>query len=262
MNLITINAVLRRSVLAGIVAFLLAGWRGMGTAADVNDLAVRFSAANKLYEQGKYTPAAAEYNGIVQEHFASPALYFNLGNAWFKAGELGQAIAAYRQAEQLDPRDPDLRANLQFVRNQVQGPTLAADRWQVWAGRLTVNEWSWLAMIALWTWFTLLIVLEWRPWLKPALRGYLYAAGASACGLGLCLAMIVYTRHSERIGIVTSPEAIAHIGPLEESPSAFILHDGAELKVFDEKDQWLQVNTGASRSGWIHRDQVFILPRI
>ena len=48
----------------------------------------------------------------------------NLGNAYFKSGQLGKAIAAYREAEQMSPRDPDVRANLRFARNQVQGPTL------------------------------------------------------------------------------------------------------------------------------------------
>jgi tetratricopeptide (TPR) repeat protein len=255
------NAVYHRSVLAWIVTWLLAGWSVAGTAESTDNPAARFNAANKLYEQGKYAEAATQYNGILQENLASPALYYNLGNACFKAGESGRAIAAYLQAEELAPRDPDLRANLQFVRNQIQGPTLSASHWQMLAGRLTINEWSWLAMLALWTWFALLIILQWRPWLKPALRGYLYATGISASGLCLCLAMTVYMHQVERTAVVTSPEVTAHNGPLEESPSAFSLHDGAELKVLDEKDQWLQINTGTPRSGWIRRDQVFILPR-
>ena len=44
----------------------------------------------------------------------SPALLFNYGNAEFKAGHLGKAIAAYRRAELLAPRDAEIRANLAF----------------------------------------------------------------------------------------------------------------------------------------------------
>jgi Flp pilus assembly protein TadD len=72
--------------------------------------------------------AAAAYEQILTNGAVSPALYFNLGNAHFKAGQLGRAIAAYRQAERLTPRDPDVRANLQFARNRVQGPTLGHGR--------------------------------------------------------------------------------------------------------------------------------------
>jgi len=52
----------------------------------------------------------------------------------------GRAIAAYRQAERMTPRDPDARANLQFARNQVQGPTLPAGRWERLLGTLSLNE--------------------------------------------------------------------------------------------------------------------------
>src|SRR5689334_19162351 len=77
-----------------------------------------FEEANKLYEQGKYAEAAAAYENLAPAHNGSPALYYNLGNAWFKAGQNGRAIAAYRKAEMLSPRDPNLRFNLNFVRKK------------------------------------------------------------------------------------------------------------------------------------------------
>ena len=90
--------------------------------------------------KGKFADAAADYENILQTGGQSPALLFNDGNAEFKAGHLGKAIAAYRQAELLAPRDAELRANLAFVRKQVQGATLRESRWQNWIGTLTLNE--------------------------------------------------------------------------------------------------------------------------
>src|SRR4051794_29504249 len=81
----------------------------LGTPARAEDLAAAFDQANKLYEQGKFAEAAGAYEKLAQSTPASPALYFNLGNAWFKAGQSGRAIAAYRRAEILAPRDPNLR---------------------------------------------------------------------------------------------------------------------------------------------------------
>ena len=93
------------------------------------DFSTEFNAANKLYAEGKFAGAAGAYEQILQSKTLSPALYFNYGNAEFKAGNLGRAIAAYRQAAQLAPRDAEVRANLEFARNQVQGPTLRESRW-------------------------------------------------------------------------------------------------------------------------------------
>ena len=55
---------------------------------------------------------------MVRAGAASPAVYFNLGNAFFKQGQIGRAIAAYHSAQTVDPRDPDVRANLGFARER------------------------------------------------------------------------------------------------------------------------------------------------
>src|SRR3989442_2159968 len=89
--------------------------------AHADDVSSGFDQANKLYEQGKFAEAAASYERILQGGQASAALYFNLGNALFKSGQTGLAILNYRRAEQLAPRDPDIRANLQFARNSTMG---------------------------------------------------------------------------------------------------------------------------------------------
>src|SRR5204863_6861501 len=87
-----------------------------------------FEAANRLYFEGKFSEAATTYGILEQSGEKSPALYFNWGNALFKSGQIGRAIAAYRQAEALAPRDPDIRANLQFARKQRQAPTLSPNK--------------------------------------------------------------------------------------------------------------------------------------
>jgi len=114
------------------------------------DASADFAAANRLYAEGKFADAATAYEKILQTGVQSPALLFNTGNAEFKSGHLGKAIAAYRRAELLAPRDAELRANLAFVRNQVQGSTLRESRWQNWVGTLTLNEGAILAAGLFW----------------------------------------------------------------------------------------------------------------
>src|SRR5438132_12459707 len=45
-----------------------------------------FEQANKLYEQGKFKEAAAAYQSLIDRGAESPTIYYNLGNAWYKAG--------------------------------------------------------------------------------------------------------------------------------------------------------------------------------
>ena len=222
--------------------------------------AAEFDAANKLYEQGKPAEAAQAFERLAQAGQTSGPLYFNLGNACFKAGQIGRAIAAYRQAELLAPRDPDARANLQFARKQVEGPTLAPRRSESWLGSLTVNEWTVLTAIGFWACFSLLAVGEWRSaWRRP-LRRYAALCGAGTLVPAVLLLLALKTAAAPT-AIVIAKEAVVRNGPLAESPSAFTVHDGAELRVLDTKDDWLQVTDGARRLGWLKRDAAVLAGR-
>jgi tetratricopeptide (TPR) repeat protein len=243
-----------RATLALTIAISICG--ACASAAD--DPAAAFDAANKLYEQGKFAEATSGYENIAQAGAVSAGVYFNLGNARFKSGEVGRAIASYRQAEALAPRDPDVRANLQFVRGQIQGPTQPPDRVRRWLGALTLNEWTLFASVAVWLWLLLLAWRQWQPALKRALRGLVLATGAATLIVGLCLGMRLFLDSVPTV-VVISHDAAVRTGPLEDSRTAFTVHDGAELSVLDQKDDWLQVSAGGQWLGWLQRDQVLSL---
>jgi len=227
-----------------------------------------FDQANRLYEQGKYLEAANAYQKLVQSKPASAALYFNLGNAWFKAGQSGRAIAAYRQAERMAPRDPNLRFNLNFVRKKVTGSdTAPAEGWRHWLGTLTLNEWTAIAMGASWLWFILLALREFRPGLRRTLAGYTATAGVAATLLAAILISALYDQSRIKQAVVIATSAVIRYGPLEESQVFYQLRDGSEVIVLDEKElsvggknqTWLQVQDASRRVGWVQRDQVILL---
>ena len=233
---------------------------GKAFAADVT---ADFNAGNKLYAEGKFAGAAAAYEKILQSGAVSPALWFNYGNAEFKLGQLGRAIAAYRQAELLAPRDDEVRANLGFVRNQVEGPTLRENGWSRvtgWLGALTLNEWTVLAAGTFWLTFLVFAVRQIRPAWRSRLRGLTFGVVVftilSCAGLGA--AAVVH--FSKPTAVVVASEATARSGPFAEAQDAFKAHDGAELAVLHQRDDWLQVSDGSGRIGWLPVKQVEILP--
>lgn len=241
----------------------------IGAAPGADLLTTAFDQANKLYEERKFAEAAAAYEKLIQSGYGSATLYYNLGNAFFKDGQHGRALAAYRAAEPLAPRDPNLRFNLQFVRKQVTGSDAAPGAaWRQWLANLTLNEWSVLAMCAWWLWLLLLALREARPALRRALSGYTATAGVVTAALAVCLVAAVKASRATE-AIVSVPNAVVRQGPLETSPVAYQLRDGSEVAVLDEKElsgdgpaqSWLQVRHGAQRPGWLKRDQVVVLGR-
>jgi len=219
-----------------------------------------FDAANKLYDEGKFPDAATAYEKLIMSGKASSTIYFNLGNALFKSGQLGRAIASYRMAEQLSPRDPDIRANLRFARNQVQAPTMATNPLQSSLRRLTLNEWTILTAAAFWILFLLLAAGQLRPEARRLLRPYALLSLIVGLLLAAGLTYSFYYQRMVRIVIVTVPDALVRQRPLDTAPNAFPVHDGAEMRLLERRENWLQVSPDPSRIGWITQDNALIYP--
>lgn len=215
-----------------------------------------FEAANKLYAQSKFAEAATNYQKLIASGPVSPALFFNLGNAYFKSGQLGRAIGAYRQASAITPRDPDIRANLRFARNHVQGSTLRFGPVQRTLGKLSLNEWVWLCVAGFWGTFGLLALRQIKPALGPALRLWTVLAGLVTALLGAGTVAAWATNPARDIVVVCQADSAVRGSPFDESSAVFTAHDGAELRVLDRKDNWLQITDGAGRVGWLKSDAV------
>jgi tetratricopeptide (TPR) repeat protein len=225
--------------------------------AQAADAAAEFDSANDLYAKGKFSEAAGLYEQMAAGGQVSSALLFNLGNAAFKSGQIGRAIAAYSRAERLSPRDPDVRANLQFARNEISGGDSVRPDWcERLLGRLTLNGWTTLASVFFWVWFGLLAAREWKPAWRPALRHFTLLAGVAAVGLWLGTGALWFDRHANPRAVVVDRDAVVRGGPLDDAQSVYTARDGVELTVLDRRDDWLQVNDGHQRIGWVKRGAV------
>ena len=218
----------------------------------------QFEEANRLYETGRFAAAAALYR-VAATNGVSDTLLFNLGNAHFKAGQLGQAMAAYQRSLRLDPRNPETRANLRFAREQAntQPPPLSLR--QRWMRRLSIGEWTALASGAL----TLLLLLLTARQLKPrAFAGkplWIRFTTAGALAGTFLLAMAAVDQFSDSRAFVITAKAVVRNGPLEESPESFKAPDGTELRVHDRKGEFLEIETALGQKGWIHTSDVELL---
>ena len=63
-----------------------------------------YQEGNRLYQEGEFEGALASYLRLVEAGFESGAVYYNIGNAFFKLGELAQSILYYERARRPTPR--------------------------------------------------------------------------------------------------------------------------------------------------------------
>ena len=75
-----------------------------------------YSEGNDLYRRGEFAAARTRYLAAAGTGVRDARLFYNLGNACFKDGRLGEAVVWYERARRLAPRDEDVLANLRFLR--------------------------------------------------------------------------------------------------------------------------------------------------
>src|SRR2546425_6633382 len=113
-------------------------------------LDAQFATANREYSAGHFKEAIADYEALVHSGKWSANLFYNLGNAYFRAGDFGHAILNYERALALDRHHPEADANLRIVRDEARAleltPTLA-ERYLKFAN---VNQFTIASAIALW----------------------------------------------------------------------------------------------------------------
>jgi len=78
-----------------------------------------FSMGNRYFNIEKYDYALDAYLAILDQ-VEHPDLYYNIGNTYYRLGDIGQAIWAYEKGIQLSPLNKDLQYNLDFLNARVK----------------------------------------------------------------------------------------------------------------------------------------------
>lgn len=256
------------------ILLLLACLAAAAPAAEPQELSA-FQAANAAYKAGKFDAALTGYRKLA-EHIRNPELCLNLGNAAFKAGQLGWAILYYERGLALQPRNPDLRENLRFVRERIVDRS--ADDVPGLAGLLaSVHRHLSLGELmaitsALWLLTLLAAGAVYRQDLTvgqsvSALLGFLevpwkqkLAALLAPCLLALGLSGgWTYARLQDGQApraIVLAKEAKASSAPGADATVVFAVHEGTRVAVLRRSDRWAQVSLANGYSGWVLADAI------
>lgn len=224
------------------------------------DATADFSAANRLFEEGKYVDAAKAYDRIAASGQVSASLFFNQGNAWYKAQRFGLAVASYRAAAELAPRDSDVRANLAQARSRLVRPPAPPSFWERFSVALTAREWLTLAGAAVWGFSALLFVVRLNERFRDRLRPIVGAAGVVGAAVVVISFLAIAQRTQGSDAVVVLKDAPVRFGPLDESKEMFTLPDGSEVRVVQQQEKWLMVEAASHpRPGWIRRDNVRLI---
>jgi tetratricopeptide (TPR) repeat protein len=223
-----------------------------------------FRQAEDLYQQERYAEAIEIYESIHASGVEDGVLYYNLGNAYFKAGRLGFAILSYERAVKLLPGDEDARANLSFAGALVSGgleppPLPLAIGWVVDLYRRVapgvLAQVLSLSFLIGGSAVTLLLLDRW-PSFRTATLVALAGSGVMALLAGASLVAKVRAESNRVEAVVVTENAYVRSGPGESSPRLAEIHEGLKVRILGERDGFLQVSLANGLTGWVPREQV------
>jgi len=216
----------------------------------------------QAYNEGNRLYAAKDYEGAVRSYEKAleaghdPRVHYNLGNAQFRAGRVGEAIVNWRRARYLAPRNRDVENNLGFARAYRVDKTLP-DSGPLARGLARAFEWMSRreAALAMAVAFSLagLALAAWIVWRIAAL-GFA-AVVLSVVGVYAFVSQQLWANEvASRPAVIVQPEVSAASGPGDEFKAVMLLHDGTEVLVREVRGDYDLVQLPGGSGGWLKKD--------
>lgn len=208
----------------------------------------------------EYRESARLLESMLVDGFENGAVYYNLGNAYYRAGEFGRAIINYRKAKLYLPRNPYLTANLQQAVSMAPGRLKEpASPW--WTHVLFWNQWLALpskingAVVGLSSTSVVLFLgfLLRRRWLNWVAAALLLVSLLLSLDAALSIPGFIEPKR----GVITA-ETLARKGTGSEYEAAFDkpLLDGAEFTILNETGSWTLGHFEGIGDGWVRNESV------
>ena len=227
----------------------LLAWGAVVAFAEQTDPTRTFAEAARAYDENRLPDAIAGWESLVKDRQVLPEVLFNLGNSYYRNGNIGKAIRAYRHAQTLSPRDPDIRANLGFAA-QSAGITLPV-RSPLSALLLDASRAEWLVFGSACFWLLSLVLAAWILWprFRPVTRP---AAAALFLLLWVAVAGWAAHHHLQRVPecvVMTGNQKVLS-GPLETATPILAIPEGSIVRKLDTRGAWVEIQDEGTR-GWL-----------
>lgn len=215
--------------------------------------------ADSAYVQERYEQAISLYNKLL-ETGASASVYYNLGNAYYRTGDMAHAILAYERAYLMEPGDADIRFNLQLARTKTIDKIVPENEmfFITWFRQMidwySADQWGRAVVVC----FALFVVSLLLYFFAGRMLWRKVGFGVGVCTLILAVLFHIFAYQQQQKllvrthAIVMSSSLTVKSTPSTSGTDLFVLHEGTKVEITDDtmKD-WKEIRLADGKVGWV-----------
>ncbi len=232
-----------------------------GTVADKTGRGHLFMDGITAYKQGDYDTASKDFEAIAASGVVNAGLYYNLGNAYLKAGDLGRAVLWYERAKKRSPGDPDIAFNLghaqSLMTDKIDPSFSLGDVLFFWQGVVPL-KWIQAGAVAGSCLFFL-----WAGVRRFRGRKILSGRGMLLIFIPIFLTMAAgleyYSDNLVLHAVVVQDVAPVRSGTTPSSTRLFDLHAGTKVRVEERRQGYLKIMLTKEKVGWIKSGDAIVI---
>lgn len=226
---------------------------------------------DSAYSADNFVLAESLYLQALKKDGSSTQLFYNLGNAYYRQGNLGKAIVYYERALKLDPTNVDARSNLEFVNSKIADKQIDSGSYldSIWDGTVGMfhpDTWAWIALILFAVFLGALAVYIFSSTISVKKASFFGGLIVFVVTVGAVIVAFAAANrvNSNQYAIILPPASQLSTSPREarsQAEQAFLLHEGTKVEIIDSisggaEGAWYEVLVGHGERAWVKASEV------
>jgi len=231
------------------------------------NLVISKSLADSAYIRNDFTTAIQIYEMILRTG-ESADIYYNLGNSYYKIGDIAKAILNYERALILKPANKDIRSNLEIARAKTVDkvtdvPELFFITWlKSITNSMGIQSWAIIAIsffllfiVSIYFFFFSTKIVARKTFFILALFFLVFCVIAN-----ISAAFQRMVRLNRMNAIIISPSVTIRSTPNDNGTSLFILHEGRKVFIKDDSmKDWKEIQLEDGNVGWVKKNDLEVI---
>lgn len=216
----------------------------------------------KDYKADRFAEAAAAFSRVADAGIKNGKLFYDLGNAYLKNGDIGHAILWYERSLKLLPQDPDLKFNYEYAQSLIKDKKGDEDLplFRIlffWKFLLSQTQIQWAAIIFNLIFWSLLSARVIRR------KNRFQTIGHVILALGLIFTFTAvyndYEANFIKEAVILPARVSIRSGLTDDATELFVLHAGTTVKIDKEKEEYIRISYSEGKIGWIKKTDAGVI---